>query len=79
MADTYSVTALRANLYRLLDQVLETGIPIEVERNGRRLRIAPVETRSRLAFLRPHPGYIVGDPDDIVHMDWSGEWNPDLP
>jgi hypothetical protein len=19
--------------------------------------------------------YIVGDPEDIVHMDWSGEWN----
>jgi hypothetical protein len=19
--------------------------------------------------------YIVGDPDDFVHMDWSGEWS----
>lgn len=79
MADSYSVTALRANLYRLLDQVLETGIPIEVERNGARLRIAPVESASRLDRLRPHPGAIIGDEEDLVHMDWSGEWHPDLP
>ncbi len=75
----YSITALRADLYRLLDRVLETGQAIEVERNGRRLRIAPVGSDSRLDRLRPHPGYIVGDPEDLVHMDWSGEWNPDLP
>ena len=79
MSTTYSVTALRANLYRLLDQVLETGVPIEVERNGQRLRIAPVERGGRLSRLKPHPGVIVGDPEDLVHLDWSGEWNPDLP
>lgn len=73
---TYSITALRADLYRLLDQVLETGVPIEVERNGRRLRIAPVESTSRLDRIRPMPGLIVGDPEDLVHMDWSGEWRP---
>jgi len=73
---TYSITALRADLYRLLDQILETGVPIEVERNGRRLRIVPVESTSRLDRIRPLPGLIVGDPEDIVHMDWSGEWRP---
>jgi hypothetical protein len=73
---TYSITALRADLYRLLDQVLETGVPIEVERNGRRLRIVAVESTSRLDRIRPMPGLILGDPDDIVHMDWSGEWRP---
>lgn len=72
----YSITALRADLYRLLDQVLETGRPIEVERHGRRLRIAPVERGEKLGHLRPDPDLIAGEPEDLVHLDWSDEWQP---
>ena len=39
-----SATKLRRNLYDILDSVLDTGIPVEVERNGRRLRIVPRST-----------------------------------
>ena len=70
----YSISALRANLYRLLDRVLETGEPLEIERNGARLRIAPLVRPGRLERLRPHPGFLLGDPEEIVHLDWSGEW-----
>lgn len=79
MTNRYSATALRANLYRLLDQVLETGVPIEIERNGERLRIAPIERSDALSRLKPHPDSIIGDPEDLVHLDWSAEWHPDLP
>jgi antitoxin (DNA-binding transcriptional repressor) of toxin-antitoxin stability system len=73
-----SVTAseLRQNIYRLLDQVLETGVPLEIERKGRRLRVVAAESSSRLDRLVPHPGSITGDPEDLIHMDWSGEWRP---
>lgn len=74
MNDRYSISALRANLYRLLDRVLETGVPLEIERKGAFLRIATLEGPGRLARLRPHPEYLPGDPEDIVHIDWSGEW-----
>lgn len=76
MKKPYSVSALRADLYRVLDQVLETGIPVEVERNGRRLRIVPVDNGGRLANLTPHPGYLLEEPDSLIHLDWSGEWRP---
>lgn len=69
-------TALRADLYQILDRVLETGEPIEIERNGRLLRIAAVERPSRLAALIRRPDFIVGDSEDLVHMDWSSEWRP---
>lgn len=72
----YSVTRLRADLYRVLDRVLETGVPAEVERHGKVLRIVPAEAASRLARLTPHPDYVAGDPESLVHMDWSGEWRP---
>ena len=31
--------------------------------------------RSKLQNLVTHPETIVGDPESIVHMDWSGEWS----
>lgn len=68
---------LRANLYRLLDKVLETGLPLEIERNGRRLRIVADDPPPRLARLVPHPGAVTGDPEDLVEFDWSKRWNPD--
>lgn len=74
---TVNPTELRANLYQLLDQVLETGIPLEIERNGRRLRLVADPPTSKLDRLVPHPGTIVGDPEDLVEMDWSGYWSPD--
>jgi hypothetical protein len=76
-----SATTLRANVYKVLDEVLETGVPVEIERNGQRLRIVPMDgpraPRRRLDNLTPHPGAIVGDPQDLVEIDWSVYWNPD--
>jgi prevent-host-death family protein len=73
-----AVTAsqLRQDIYRMLDEVLETGQPIEIERRGRRLRITPVEMPKKLERLTPHPDAIVGDPDDLVSVDWSEHWTP---
>ncbi len=73
-----SITAsdLRQNVYRLLDEVLRTGAPLEIERGGRLLRIVAVEAPSKLSRLTPHPGTIAGSPDDLVHIDWSHEWRP---
>ena len=67
---------LRADIYRVLDRVLETGIPVEIERNGRILRIVAEPVVSRLDRLVPHPDAWVGDPDVVVHLDWSSEWKP---
>lgn len=71
-----TVSELRQNVYKLLDEVLEKGVPLDIERKGRRLRIVPVDQVSKVSRLVPHPETIHGDPDDLVHMDWSGEWKP---
>ena len=70
-----TASKLRQDIYRLLDRVLETGRPIVIERRGRTLRIVADEPASRLARLRPRP-YLDGDPEQIVHLDWSDEWRP---
>jgi len=70
-----TASELRKNIYQLLDQVLETGVPLEIDRKGKKLRIAPEEPVDRLANLKRRD-CLVGDPEDIVHMDWSAEWQP---
>ena len=67
---------LRADVYRILDGVLASWQPVEVQRRGAVLRISPAEPAGRLARLVPRPGFIKGDPDDLVHLDWSDEWRP---
>ena len=73
-----TASELRQNIYRLLDDVLETRVPLEIERKGQRLRIAPAESLEKLDQLEEHPDFIIGDPEDLVHMDWSSEWRPDI-
>ena len=75
-----TASRLRANVYRVLDQVLETGVPVEIERHGRRLRILPVTTgrrgvASKLARLKPRE-YLRCRPETLIHIDWSREWRP---
>jgi hypothetical protein len=72
-----TASALRANVYRLLDEVLDSGQPLEIERKGKIVVIAPKEKRSVWDRLPRREGAIVGDPDELIQMDWSSEWNPD--
>ena len=71
-----SATRLRQNLYNLLDSVVDTGVPVEVERRGRLLRIVTVQRASKWDRLTAHK-IVAGDPDDLVHVDWSHEWRGD--
>lgn len=71
-----SASELRANICRLLDEVVETGVPLEVVRKGTRLRIVPVEQGSKLDRIKEDPDLIVSDPEDLVHIDWSVYWRP---
>jgi len=62
-----SLTALRNQLFKVVDGVIKTGIPAEIERNGHRLKIVLEEKRSKLDNLKPHD-CIIGDPDDLVDL-----------
>lgn len=71
-----TASELRADIYRILDQVLQTGIPIEIERRGEILRIVPPGAQSKLDRLKGDPDCILVDPEDLIHIDWSTEWHP---
>jgi len=72
-----TASRLRENVYRILDAIIETGEPVDIERGGRRLRIIVLDgPGNRLDRLEAHPGAVTGDPDDLVHLVWSGERTP---
>ena len=66
-----TATDLRAHLYEVLDQVARTGEPVEVVRGGVELAIVRRKAAPRRKKApRTIPGLIIGDPDDLIHVEW---------
>ena len=68
-----TASKLRENVYQILDRALETGVPVEVIRKGKVLKIVPDKPVSKLDRLKKRKVF-VGNSDDIIGMDWSKEW-----
>jgi prevent-host-death family protein len=69
-----TASKLRANIYNILDQTLKTGVPVEVVRKGRVLKIVPEVKPDKLSRLKKRD-YFVGDSDDVLNIDWLKEWS----
>ncbi|MCP4749345.1 MAG: type II toxin-antitoxin system Phd/YefM family antitoxin [Proteobacteria bacterium] len=70
-------TDLRQNLYNILDEIIDTGVPVEIKRKGKILRIVPERNVSVFDLLEKHDT-IIGDAESLVHMDWSDTWEGDI-
>lgn len=70
-----TASQLRQDVYHILDEVLETGAPIEISRRGRIIRLVPDVPTSKLDRLVRRE-VVEGDPRDLAAMDWSSEWQP---
>jgi prevent-host-death family protein len=78
---TITASKLRENIYRILDEVAETGVPVEVVRKGVKLRIVPEVKRSKLANLKKRKD-IVREGDEFAsawfdgggEQEWLVEW-----
>ncbi len=78
-----SVSKFREDVYRLIDQVIETGLPLEIERKGTVLEVVAKTRPSKLerlkaSRLKREPIMSEEDLESIVHIDWSSEWRPVL-
>lgn len=71
-----TASKLRENIYRILDDVIDTGTPVEIIRKGTVVKLVPEKRTSKLSRLKKRRGFsFKGDPDDIIKMDWSKEWS----
>ena len=73
-----SVTELRGKLYQLIDQTIETGIPIEIERKGHLLKISLENAPSKMDRLIKRPETITNKNDDLINTDWMKDWDAGL-
>jgi prevent-host-death family protein len=80
---TITASKLRENIYRILDEVAETGVPVEVVRKGVTLRIVPEVKRSKLANLKKRKDWL-GSEEDLTkstwletdeYKEWLEKWN----
>lgn len=68
-----TLTALRNQLFKIVDRIIETGIPVEIERKGHKLLIVLEEKKSKFDNLKKR-NCIAGDPDELIDLK-VGEWN----
>jgi antitoxin (DNA-binding transcriptional repressor) of toxin-antitoxin stability system len=79
-----SATRLRADIYRVIEGVIKSGVPVEIELRGKKVRIVPTEQRDKLANLVKRSGVVVGDPgriDQAKAFDeakWRRKWEKRL-
>ena len=73
-----TASKLRQDIYRILDRVAETGVPVEIVRRRRRLKIVAADGSAprKIQRLKVRPKVLIGDPQRLVHVDWSKEWKP---
>ena len=64
---------LREDIYNLLDEVIETGIPLEIKRKGIVLKVMLDKKASKLSNLKKR-NVLSADPNYYVHLDWSKKW-----
>jgi len=72
-----SLTELRKHLFERVDEVINTGIPVEIKRNGHILKIVLGESKRKLDNLKLHD-CIVGDANELANLKtgiWEDETN----
>ena len=71
-----TLSALRANIYKIFDQIIETGTDVKIERKGVVVTITAPKKISKLDRIKP-VSILNCDADDIIYNNWESEWNPD--
>ena len=64
---------LREDIYNLLDKVIETGMPLEIKRKGKILKVMLDRKASKLSNLKKRD-VMEAKPNYYIHLDWSKKW-----
>lgn len=70
-----TATQLRNNVYKILDEVLESGTPQEVLRHGRKLLIVSAGPPDRRLDNLPKNQFRNCSFDELVATSWEDSWN----
>ena len=76
--ETYKSSEFRKNLFSIIDHIIQSGLPVEILKNGHKLKLILDEPVGRNKNLKTH-NIIVGDPEELVGLSFETEVNLDLP
>ncbi len=69
-----TASKLRENVYRILDNIIQTGKSVEIQRGSSVLTIAPKFKKfQKLSRLRKQK-LTLENSDNFEHIDWYQEW-----
>ena len=68
---TITTTQLRGITCQILDEILNTGVPVKISKGDRKFVIAPLESTDKLRNLRKRKHVIKGNPEDLVNITWA--------
>ena len=68
---TITTTELRGNTCQILDEILNTGVPVKISKGDRKLVISPLESTDKLRNLRKRKHVIKGNPDGVTPVWWT--------
>lgn len=74
-----NATERRPELYKV-EQVLESGEPLIIERKGRRPKLTvdegPQGKATEQRWPKAKPEWVNGSVDELVNIDWADAWRP---
>jgi antitoxin (DNA-binding transcriptional repressor) of toxin-antitoxin stability system len=65
-----TASKLREDVYRILDEIIETGQEVEILRKGVVIRMVPAKKTSKISRLKKHD-YSDENADFFTHIDWT--------
>lgn len=75
---TITLSALRQNIYRIIDELIETGEPIIISRKGTKVIISREDNRKPMDRLIDRSSQLDQSHDEmdlgITEGDWQKEW-----
>jgi antitoxin (DNA-binding transcriptional repressor) of toxin-antitoxin stability system len=69
-----TATELRSRLYKVLDEVAESGVPYEVRHRGRVLLVVPADPPVRKLDTLPQRKVLRCSVDELVGTSWAESW-----
>ena len=66
----------RQNVYKFLEEVIKTGKPLVILKEGKKLQLSPYleEKSEKRSFFKKKDSQ-VKDSDEHIHVDWSEDWD----
>lgn len=70
-----TLTTLRQQIFQIADEILMTGQPVSIERNGKVLLLSPAVELNKSKSLKLKRRKLISGDAESLHTEKVGEWH----